>query len=54
MRHNIKAQALKRVIPFYPVIPIVPVAILFATLAASLRALFGVRRIERRLAAAGV
>jgi hypothetical protein len=54
MRHQLKAKAFKRMIPFYPVIPVVPVALVFATLATSLRALFGVRRIERRLADAGV
>jgi uncharacterized membrane protein len=53
MRH-MKAKALKRIIPFYPAIPIVPVALLFATLATSLSAFFRVRRLERRLATAGV
>jgi hypothetical protein len=36
-------------VPGYPVIPFVPVAILVASLAMSIGALVGVRRLQRRL-----
>jgi hypothetical protein len=39
-----------RNIPFFPVIPFVPVALLVASMATSIRALVRTRRLERRLA----
>ena len=39
-----------RHLPFFPVIPFVPAAILVASLATSIRALARTRQLERRLA----
>jgi hypothetical protein len=36
-------------LPLFPLIPLVPAAIFLASLAMSIRALIGVRRLERRL-----
>jgi hypothetical protein len=43
-------KLLKR-LPGFPLIPAVPAALLFGSFFASLRALFRVRRLERRMAA---
>ena len=50
------SKDLKRVkkFPLFPIFPFVPAAIFVATLTTSLRALFRVRRLERRLDAASV
>ena len=40
-------------VPFFPLIPIVPVALVVGTLVTSIRALVGVRRLERRMPAGG-
>jgi len=40
-------------LPLFPLIPIVPMAVFFGSLAMSARALFRVRRLERRLAPTG-
>jgi hypothetical protein len=41
---------LLRRLPGFPLIPAIPAALLFGAFAASLRALFRVRRLERRVA----
>jgi hypothetical protein len=46
MRH---IKSIRRV-PFFPIIPMVPLALFVGTLATSIRALARVRRLERRLA----
>jgi hypothetical protein len=44
MRKSIKK------IPFFPFVPLVPAALLVGSLATSIRALVGVRRLEKKLA----
>jgi hypothetical protein len=59
---NLKVKDLKRVrdlkqlkkLPLFPLFPIVPATLFIAALTTSLRALFRVRRLERRLDAAAV
>ncbi len=42
---------LKRNVPFFPLIPLLPAALFAGSLVTSLRALARVRRLERRMAA---
>ena len=41
-------------VPFFPLIPFVPVALLAVSLATSIRALARVRRLEQRVGANGI
>jgi hypothetical protein len=51
MRSHIKSV---KDVPFFPFIPFVPVALLAVSLAASIRALARIRRLEQRVNANGV
>jgi hypothetical protein len=44
-----RKMTMKRV-PFFPFIPVVPVALVVGSLVTAIRALVGVRRLERRFA----
>jgi hypothetical protein len=46
-----RSRKFRRHVPFFPLIPIVPAALLFGSLAAAIGALVRVKNLERRFAA---
>jgi hypothetical protein len=46
-----RARRIIKKVPFFPLIPIVPAALLVGSLVTSIRALVSVRQLERKMAA---